>query len=354
MSVKSSKKVKYLVIYPVYLIFCIIVGLFVVEGLIRLLGLAPTPPSEYSGYVEDPYVPFRPRPFFVSKGRSASGEYSFEYRYNSVGFRDVEHEIEKPRGVFRIFGLGDSFTLGAGADFEQSYLYRLEKMLNEREGDHPRVEIIKAGISNYGAIEERLLLKHYGVKYKPDLITVGFVPNDVIGCYFGANYFRVVKLGYLMTDEADRLGDFGTWLYFHSHLSRIFLRKVVAGRIQKKTPYKYAEVFKADGFHEKDWRKLESEYEKMAAIARSIDAKFVIIHIPQGYLDKEMCAYPASRLARLAERIGAVLVDTLPALREAAKKETVYWKKDGHCTPAGYRVIAETIYARLAEANLVP
>ena len=74
----------------------------------------------------------------------------------------MEHAYAKDESVFRILGLGDSFTYGVGADFEQTYLYLLEKMFNERAGKHPSVEIIKAGIPRYYSEPELILLNEYG------------------------------------------------------------------------------------------------------------------------------------------------------------------------------------------------
>jgi len=73
-----------------------------------------------------PTLPYLPRPLSVSSGRSSTDEYDFEYRHNSVGFRDGEHAQEKADGVFRILGLGDSFTYGVAAKLEETYLYLLE------------------------------------------------------------------------------------------------------------------------------------------------------------------------------------------------------------------------------------
>ena len=99
---------------------------------------------------------------------------------------------------------------------------------------------------------------------------------------------------------------------------------------------------------------MESELEKMIAAARSIGARIVIVHIPTNAFNRETAGYPGERLTRFGQRLGVPVIDTRPALLEAAKTEQMYWEKDIHCTPAGYRVIAETIYAGLVANRLVP
>ena len=338
----------------IYLVVVITLTPFIVEGLVRLIGLAPRLSNQYGNMVTDPYLPFKPRPFSMVAGRSASNEYDFEHRYNSMGFRDVEHPIAKPAGTFRILGLGDSFALGAGAPFEQTFLCRLEAMLNARPGSHPQVEIIKAGISDYFPEPERLLLQHYGLMFRPDVVLVAFLPNDVIGTFRGLNHVKVTKMGYLQTQEAEELGATALWLYLHSHIARILLRKQTSKKIEKTFPFKWPEVYRPDGFHEKDWQTVESEFEKMIGLAHRNKAEIVFIHIPQNPPWNAGSDYPGERLSKWCAGKGVTFVDTLPALRNASRTKVVYWKKDGHCNGDGYGVIAETIYSVLTEKKLVP
>lgn len=51
-------------------------------------------------------------------------------------------------------------------------------------------------------------------------------------------------------------------------------------------------------------------------------------------------------------------METAPGIpyrgRAAMDDERLYWKKDGHCTPAGYRVLAEVLTRELDVRGLVP
>jgi len=337
-----------------YLAITAVVVCSAVEVLVRLLHLAPPLTRQYHGYVADPHLPYKPQPLSVLSGRSSSGEFDFEYQHNSFGFRDEEQAPAKPEGVFRILGLGDSFTYGVGASFDETYLHQLQDMLNRRPGAHPRVEIIKGGMPGHFPELERLLLEHYGRQFEPNLMLVAFLPNDVIDTFYGADTLRVSKLGYLTTREAAELGEAGAWLYVHSHAARMILGKMVASRLQKGRRDRWPEVYKPDGYHEDDWRQLELQYEKMIQIARSIGARIFLVHIPQKGPWEESTSYPPSRLAQWCAERGVAFVDTLPALRAASGEATLYWDKDGHCNAAGYRVIAATLYDALIERNLVP
>ena len=349
-----------------YLSVATVVVLLAVEGITRVLGLAPPLVREYQGFVADPYLPYKPRPLSTLAGRSASDEFDFEYSHNSLGFRDVEHAPAKSDGVFRILALGDSFTYGVGAPFEQTYLSVLEKMLNVRGGEHPTVEIIKAGIPNYFPETERLVLEHYGLRFAPDLVLVAFLPNDVIDTYHGLQAVKVSKLGYLTTRYARQLGETGTWLYVHSHLARVVLRRYVAYRMSRGNRDRWPEVYKADGYHERDWREVESQYRRMIELAGANNAKIAFVHIPQDDPWQDRDSYPPGRLSKWCAEQRVTFIDTLGPMKSALGRspgpegpgppgsEALYWQKDRHCTPAGYRVISETLYRALSDEGLVP
>jgi lysophospholipase L1-like esterase len=342
-------------ILGIYFVFVTIIVIAGAEGAVRLFHVAPPLLAEYTAYVDDPYLPHKPRPLSRISGRNATDEFSYDYRHNSFGFRDVEHQQEKPKGVFRILGLGDSFTYGVGVTFEECFLHRLEKKLNDRQGVHPQIEIIKAGIPRFWPEPERLLLQHYGAQFSPDLIIVAFLPNDVLDTFDGLHALRVTKDGALRTAEAEQLGDSGTWLYIHFHSARIVLKYYVAAKIAKvRQAPRPADTYKPDGYHEKDWRKIEEEYDKMIALTKQMGANIVFIHIPQMGPWDETASYPARRLSAWCQRRGVSFIDVLPAMREAAKTRKLYYTKDGHCTPDGYAVIAETIYSGILNKKLTP
>jgi lysophospholipase L1-like esterase len=331
----------------------LLIGLTAAEVSARLLQLSPSIGSQYAAYVPDPHLPFKPAPLSHQRGRSETDEFDHDNRHNSFGLRDVEHAVAKEPGTLRILGLGDSFTYGGGVRFEDGYLAQLERRLNEGAAG-VRVEVIKAGIPRYYPEPERIFLERYGVEYRPEVILVGFVPNDVVDTYFGLDAIRLDRAGYLKTREADELGDFGSAVYDRCHACRLVLRRYVAWQTARKYRPQMAEVYRADGFHEADWRKVEAEYDRMAEIAAGIKAKLVIVHIPQIGPWRAEHSYPAERLAAWAARRGAGFVDTLPAFKRSPDPQSLYYPKDQHCTAAGYGVIARAVEEYLTGQKLVP
>ena len=110
------------------------------------------------------------------KGFYSTPENIVKIRINSDGLRDYEHG--EKRGA-RILGLGDSFVMGVGVELEETFLYLLEKHFNS-DFEGFQFDVIKAGVQGYGTDQELSFYKTSGLTYRPDLVILGFYPNDLI------------------------------------------------------------------------------------------------------------------------------------------------------------------------------
>ena len=89
----------------------------------------------------------------------------------------LEHQIQKPDGVFRILVLGDSYMEAYTVEFEQSFAYRLQ--LNAKNAGYD-VEVINMGVGGYGTLQEYLVFEQFGKQYSPDLVLLAFYTmNDL-------------------------------------------------------------------------------------------------------------------------------------------------------------------------------
>jgi hypothetical protein len=207
-------------------------------------------------------------------------------------------------------------------------------MLNERAGQRPRVEIIKAGQGRYFPEPERTMLEYYGQKYAPDLVLVGFLVNDIVDTHLGLDAVRIHKSSYLISREAAKLGDLGCWLFIHSHVFRALTHRLIPPPNSEPELPSWLDRHQEGGAHEADWQAVERAFERMAGLAQGIGAKLVIFRISEigpweAYHDN-----PSERLSRWASGHEAVFFDILPAMKVAAQKEVLYYKIDTHCTPA--------------------
>ena len=96
---------------------------------------------------------------------------------NRNGLRDREITYAKPVGESRILTLGDSVTFGWGVDQGQTFSDYMEPLLKERTGR--QWEVINAGVNGYNTEQERTWLELEGLKYRPDIVVLTYVGNDI-------------------------------------------------------------------------------------------------------------------------------------------------------------------------------
>lgn len=100
-------------------------------------------------------------------------------KINDLGFRDPRnYSLAKPPGTFRILVLGDSVTFGHGALYETTYPYLLEQRLKNWRADI-NWQVWNLGVPGYNTADELAYLKEVGGRYNPDMVVVGFFPNDL-------------------------------------------------------------------------------------------------------------------------------------------------------------------------------
>jgi hypothetical protein len=79
---------------------------------------------------------------------------------------------EKLDGRPRILVFGDSFTFGEEVGDDETYSHFLEQMLGG-------IEVLNCGVEGYGHDQMLLYLKGEGVRYRPDIVILGFVGQDM-------------------------------------------------------------------------------------------------------------------------------------------------------------------------------
>ena len=100
---------------------------------------------------------------------------------NALGFRDTrEYSLVKAPNTFRILVLGDSVTFGHGALFETTYPYLVEQRLKAWRHD-VNWEVWNLGVPGYNTADELAYLQEVQSRFQPDLVVVGWFPNDITG-----------------------------------------------------------------------------------------------------------------------------------------------------------------------------
>jgi lysophospholipase L1-like esterase len=98
---------------------------------------------------------------------------------NNLGLRGPDTTLEKPNGVFRILGVGDSITFGYGVRVEDTFLRVLQQDLNASAPTGLRYEVLNAGVPATGLEYYSHFIENDAPAIHPDLILVCMALNDI-------------------------------------------------------------------------------------------------------------------------------------------------------------------------------
>jgi hypothetical protein len=274
-------------------------------------------------------------------------------RINSHGLRDREFSYEKPEGVKRVLGIGDSFTFGYGVNLDNCYLKQLERRLN-RNGD--KWEVINAGVSGYSMWQYLAYFEHYGYRYEPDLVTIGIYFDDFYGepsgeqeRFSGPRYYPLKSV---------RLVNFSrNCLQLLRFRYRYLLGSKWLRSIEDRRKYflnsEYHRLLSGKADH-KLYKKFESRLQEFNRIVKQHGAYALLIFIPdivqinhpelQGVNDflKEICL-----------RSEVSYLDMTPHFEGFGDVKKLYMLPyDAHTSPVGHQLIAVEMEKKVRE--LIP
>lgn len=296
------------------------------------------------------------KPFY--EATLLSSEFEMEIKLNSDGFRDVEHETNKPAGVFRILVVGDSFTYGIGVRADQTYPKMLEKILNERKRNQDiTYEVFNMGIPDIGTFEEMEIIR-LGMKYKPDLILLGALienrwarrGNDLCDNF---RYWNKLQTEEKMTIKEERespapmrsylincFNFFHRFLRDHSELYYFIMTK------QGNSLRRNLMGLRKDKDHDKlslGWEITKEAFEETKDFVTQRDLPFVIIHIPFLYDVLNESNETKEILGEFSKENDINLCFLSDALRSYKEKDLLYYQADGHFQALAHNLAAEAI-----------
>jgi lysophospholipase L1-like esterase len=235
-----------------------------------------------------------------------------EVRTNEAGFRGKDFSKDRPRGVKRVVGVGDSVMFGWGVGEEESYMSLLEMALTRRAGGP--VEVLNLAVPGYNTIQERAALEHKGLPLAPDLVLINYCLNDWSAPFFLPNPERKGTL-----------------------IEKTVLFEELTRRLHRDAEAEYASLQGMD--------KVQAALERIRELtsARDVPVIFFIYPLPLN---------PAARddLAKMATKRGFRHVDMYAAFEAYYKErglrgleDLMLNPRDSHPNPEGHRLIARTL-----------
>lgn len=329
------------------------VGLLLLLALLALGNCAARAKGYGSGLVMDnvsvpPGVAWRWLP-----DQRIDSPHGFAVSINGCGLRDTRAvAVPKPPGTFRVLCLGDSFTYGIEMPEERVYTHLLEQALRERSPGRA-IEVWNAGVNGYNSCQEAAWLESYGWPLEPDLVTVGFVMNDVLPLVADASsqnfpgrswMLRFPLYHWLRTQLVQR------WRLAGDDAEAQALRQLVARHQgQLETSPSENEVTR------RYWDEAQA---CLAAVAngcheRGLPAALLVFPTLRQMQRPSPTPEPQVVLTTLARREGFVLVDLLPRYAEAGVAALLPSDK-AHPSALGHAIAAEELVAALGAAGALP
>ena len=265
---------------------------------------------------------------------------------NSIGLRGPEIGLDKTPEELRVLCLGDSLTFGVGVGEEIPYPRQLEALLSERAGSlYPGV--INAGVQRYSTYQEIDWLRERGVDLEPDVVTLGFYPNDLVvrpSSRSGMQYenereraFRSLRVRF-------------PWLYLRLKNSALIERvKLGLDEIRHRSRADAIEA-RSPLLQDAAWTSVADDLETLLAISRLRGFEALVVAIParSQFTQADPGGPAPRRLLEAADRIGLPHVDLLDPFQASLDRGVdPYLPWDDHLSAAGHRIVAERIVAAL-------
>jgi lysophospholipase L1-like esterase len=264
-----------------------------------------------------------------------------QFDTNSKGLRDREFSYEKPPGRLRIMMLGDSFTVGWGAKFDETFPKRIERMYADRG---IQAEAINTGVGNYNTIQEVEYYLTEGYKYNPDIVVLNFTFNDAEPVPASSPPPTILRICYSCIFVAGRID---------SVLRRVD-DAVAVDQVHlggKDWSDYYLGLYGNDG-QAKGWLNAKAYIAKLAAFTKAHGTKLLIASLPELH---DVQHYRLQKITDLiheaADENGVPFVDLLPYVQGVPSPELWVTPPDPHPNGLAHKLFAEGIFEALEKLS---
>lgn len=287
-------------------------------------------------------------------------------RTNALGLRDDEIPLEKPAGERRILCLGDSFTFALGVRFEDLYVQKLERTLNERHAPQ-RFQVINAGVAGYNTRQELIYLLAQGLDFEPDLITVGFYWNDLIANDEPLPEIETTPMRVAQPERRPPPSHtLPSWLRDSLRQSQLVYTTVTRTKtalaiLRDEEPREIDKVQRAlvvgdYEYLEPYWTTAAQRLGEIAQVGRDHGIPIVLVVFPmENQIQQDLPDLVFSeRLREIWEPTGNPFVDLEPAYRDALNRgDNPFLPYDLHPGEKGMQIAADKMYGVIIENRLL-
>ena len=251
---------------------------------------------------------------------------------NSKGIRGTFEYSYQPPDKKRILVLGDSFTFGDEVADDKTYPYYLQQLL-------PGSQVLNFGICGYGHDQMLLYFKNEGVKYKPEIVILGFAPSDLS---------RNMLVFYLRPKPKFKLADNGLQL---TNVPVPTIRSVLNQEVYKLKIIDWVLMTQSSSgrgkyYFRERWKLTEAIFDELVKVIKECGAKplFVYISTPLAISKNKQSTEKAfeDSFEQYCKERGVPYLFTRPYFKSAIQKG-VHLKEEGHWDAQGNLIVAQAI-----------
>ena len=280
---------------------------------------------------------------------------------NGKGLRGPEVPYDRTPSVPRILYLGDSVTFGYRLEnYRDSFPYRIEELLEIRGGGV--VETVNAGVGGYSPWQHHQYLVSEGKRYKPDLVVVSLVLNDVTEKMSLAR-FGGDNAGWQLAHSANT---FGGWLSRKLAIYRLagqvyrrmrFGADPHQGAVAREVQFVRDLVEKPESHRVKEaWEMTLQNLRRLTSHCQEKELPVVLVVFPYTFQfsQQERPTAPQQILRTFSEDANVPLLDLLPAMEEYCTSNNCLpsdlFLDANHLSPRGGQAVAEMVLAFLDDS----
>lgn len=295
--------------------------------------------------------------------------YDYYVNVNSLGFNSPEiNPILKATNEYRIFIIGDAFTMPEGMEYQLAYPYLLEQDLSHKISGKS-ISVINGGVTGYGPNEMLQQLKRYIDTLHPDMVINQLFINEFDEINIDSDTRRQ-HIGFSELSMSRKYFGFGQ-LPNHTALSiqKNLKTKAYRDYCRNKSLSEYYKK-ESEYFSDRSLNKLKRYLNEIQTICDSKEIELLTLLVPgqleiskPQYIDyypfhldlEDTTIYdmnlPVDMFSSLCQELGISYYDPREMLRNHPE-QPVYFKKSWHWNQEGHKIIASHMANKISNQFL--
>jgi len=292
---------------------------------------------------------------------------------NSLGFHDVERQLEHPSSSYRIQVFGDSLIVAGGVRIEETIPAVVERLLDT--SDTQSVEVLNMALLD-STSSAFLTYKHLGASFRPDMVVLNFMddfPDNLLEVHRQPHHphHRLDGEGRLVSVPPVAKDLETPWERFKrfSRLYRSLANKLLESRLYARARGAERELRFRLSSRSKEDRATDAEAERrrllvergwpltleiLAAFQEQVErdgARFVLSDGGRLHVRNVGTVYSNRDIEAFCRERGIAYIPTYKAVDrlEAEPERSRFFLTDHHPTPLGNEVLGRFLAEKLAE-----